>query len=116
MKDYRVLHSIFAMAVLLQPFASQAATDKDAVQACAKALADTIELSQGAPLSVRIDEESSDSTQKLKHRNVYHLNAVAPGSTDIVARADCFVNRKAQVTSLVTLPLRESSEIYRGRI
>lgn len=90
-----------ALALSVSPFSASAYTAEKALNACAAAL--TAEMS-GAELAYSIDENSYSNT-RLKGIETFHLDARDPDSDEVVARADCVVDRRANVKQLKTLPL-----------
>ena len=54
--------------------------------------------------SVGISDDSVAPSRRLDARAIYHLDARDPRSNEIVAKADCAVDSRARVKSLVRLP------------
>lgn len=96
---------VLTTAYLLAPLNLQAATELDAMNACASALAAEIGDTQGAPVSFRISENSSHSSTLLRGSTTFYLDASTPESDEIVARADCEVDAQGQVKNLKQLHL-----------
>ena len=93
---------------LLAPVSLHAATELDAINACAKALADQIGDAQGSPVAYRISGDSSDSPALLSGITSFYIDAAAPQSGDIVARADCRVDATGEVKTLRQLNSTEA--------
>jgi len=91
--------------MLSLPIASQAATAKEAMEACSQAFADNIEESRGTTVKMKIENLDDVARMRLRGYSIYHLDAREADSNEVVARADCVVNRYARVTDFRTLPL-----------
>lgn len=83
---------------------AEAASGQDGFEACVTALAREISETQGAGVNVRISEETRVRARKLDRRNVYFLDAHDAQGSDLVVKADCIVDDRAEVKSLVRLP------------
>jgi len=105
MKIRKSLLIASAIPVLSLPIASQAATDKDAMEACSQALVEHIEETRGTVVKLKIANLDAARSMRLDGSLIYHLDARVTDSNEVVARADCVVNRYARVKDLRTLPL-----------
>ena len=94
---------VLTTATLLTPVSLHAATEMDALNACATALAAEIGDAQGSPVTFQFSQDSLESHTLLKGRTTYYLNAAAPGTGAIVARANCEVDSTGEVRSLKQL-------------
>lgn len=85
---------------------ANAATDRDAVQACSEAVVTTIENKHGAAVNLRVDESGINPTEKLVSRStMFEISAVDSSTEDVIGRFQCHVNRNAEVLRLRTLAL-----------
>ena len=105
MNNSKILTIGCALVVTLAPYSLEAATAKAGLNACADAWVSDLAGDNGAPLEYSLSPESNTSRSRLKRREVIHLDARDPRSQEIVARADCFVDDRAQVRRLVEVPL-----------
>ena len=94
-----------ALALSLAPLSANATTHNEALEACASALAVEISGKTGIETAYRIDEDLPASGRRLGSVEMFHLDARDPESQEVVARADCWVNRSAMVKRLVPVPL-----------
>ena len=94
-----------AVALSLAPFPAHAVTHNEALEACASALAGEISGKTGIETAYRIDEELPASGRRLGRMEMFHLDARDPESQEVVARADCWVNRSAKVQRLLPVPI-----------
>lgn len=83
---------------------AEAASGRDGFEACVSALARQISEAQGAGVNVRISEDSRVPAGRLDRRNTYFLDARDVQDSDRVVKADCVVDARAEVKSLVRLP------------
>ena len=73
--------------------------------ACADALTKKLDTTQDRAMDFVIDPESKVNNKKLKTREVFYLDAKAPNTDEVIARANCIVNGDAKVVKLIVLPL-----------
>jgi hypothetical protein len=104
MKARKTLAMMCAAATSFIHLGADAASGMDALEACASALAREMSTAQGAGIQVRISDDSVAPSRRLDARAIYHLDARDPRSNEIVAKADCAVDSRARVKSLVRLP------------
>jgi hypothetical protein len=104
MKGNKTLAVVFAVATAFAHPGAEAASGMDGLEACASALARELSTNQGAGIQVRISEDSLVPDRRLSTRTTYHLDARDPRNNAVVARADCAVDARAKVKSLVRLP------------
>lgn len=83
---------------------AEAASGQDGFEACVAALAKEISEAQGAGVNVRISEDSRVHARRLDRRNTYFLDAHDARDRDLVVKANCVVDARAEVKSLVRLP------------
>ena len=102
------------ISVFPMPVASQAATGKDAMEACSRAFVEYMEESRGTRIKLEIGNLDSASDRRLRTLLIYHLDARSSDSEQVVARADCTVNRHARVKNLRSLPLTAKNADERG--
>ena len=93
------------LALTALPVAGQAATFKDGLEACVDALVTELATSSGESLDARIGADSSGSNSSLGGREMIYLDARNPSNEEIVARADCLVDRRGEVLRLTSVPL-----------
>jgi hypothetical protein len=105
MNKHEILKYGCAAAVSLAPVPALAATGQDGLEACVDALVVELADAHVASLVARLDPESPETNRRLGRREIFHLDARDPGSREIVARADCIVNARAEVRSLTQVPL-----------
>ena len=105
MEKNRFLTMGFTLALSALPVAAQAATFQDGLEACVDALATELATSNGESLEARIGSDSSRSDHRLGNREMIYLDARNPASQEVVARADCLVDRKGEVLRLNSVPL-----------
>lgn len=96
-------------------YASEETKGQIALDACAEALAAKLETKQGQTVAYNVDPNSKGTEQRLKNREVIYLDAKAPNSDEIIARANCIVNGDATVAELVALPLNAPEARVRAR-
>ena len=99
--------TVIALPVMLFSTALvNAATDRDAVQACSEAIATTIEKRQGAAVNLRVDQSGINPTEKLvSGTTMFEVKALDASTEDVIGRFRCQVNRSAEVLRLRTLAL-----------
>jgi hypothetical protein len=61
--------------------------------------------SKGVPMVLNLDPASSGVKGRMRRSEVFHLDAKDPDGAAVVARMDCVVNHKAEVTRLIMVPL-----------
>jgi len=92
--------------LLLSSVFANAATDRDAVQACSDAIASIVEKKQGAAVNLRVDDSGINPREKLvSRRTSFEMNALDATEENVIGRFRCQVDRKAYVTQLRTLTL-----------
>jgi hypothetical protein len=104
MKARKTLAMMCAVATSFIHPGAEAASGMDALEACASALAREMSKAQGSGIQVRISDDSLETGRRLVARTIYHLDARDPRNNEIVAKADCTVDTRARVKSLVRLP------------
>jgi cation transport ATPase len=92
-----------AAASMLHP-AAEAASERDGLEACVSALTKEISDTHGAGVEARISEDSLAGRGRLGARSKFYLDARDSRNEEIVLKADCVVNSRGQVRSLITLP------------
>ena len=115
MEKNRFLMMGCSLALMALPATGQAATFQDGLEACVDALVTELATSNGEPLDARIGAESSSSDHRLGSRETIYLDARNPSSEEVVARADCLVDRKGQVVRLTNVPLAGADAEERSR-
>lgn len=96
--------SCVVVAALAHPTA-EAASGRDALEACVEALTKKISEAQGAGVDARISEDSSGHERRLYSPAVFSLDARDSRDGEVVYRADCTVNSRGKVQRLVELPM-----------
>ena len=87
------------------PLNAENTSGQAGLNACASALAKNLETVQGRPVAYNLDLDTKINNDKLKVRETFYLDAKAPNSDKVIARANCTVNDDAEVLMLVVLPL-----------
>lgn len=88
----------------------------EGLNACARAIVSEIGSSQGSPLDFSLSPDSDKSSLALGRREIFHLDVRSPKTDDIVARADCIVDRKGRVQEVIDVPLNAEDAGVRARI
>ena len=94
---------------------ADAATEQDAIEACARIAAESIEKRQGVMPKVSLGKVSGERNYSLHGVTLYHLDAVNPSTNEVVMRLDCTVNRHARVLSVRKLSVEAGSAESRGK-
>lgn len=94
-----------ALAIAMAPLASEAATRTAGLNACADALVNKLSVENGAPLGFQLGADSEQSNAQMSNRELYQLDVRDPNTQEVVARAQCVVDRQARVRQLVSVPL-----------
>lgn len=105
MNHNKVFTVTCTLAIAMAPFNSEAATRQAGLNACADAMVSKLSTENGAPLGFRLGPDSEKSNAHMSFREIYHLDVRDPNTQEVVARADCVVDRKANVRQLVSVPL-----------
>lgn len=105
MNNRKLLTIGCALAVSLAPFSAQAATRQAALDACADAMVSELAGENGIPPGYSMDPASDGSVARLRGHETFHLDVRDPASQEVVARADCVVDKRGKVRRLVDLPL-----------
>ena len=114
MNNSKILTMGCAVAITLAPYSVKAAYLKDGLDACASAVVSDLASSNGAPLNYSMSKESQPSNSRLRARETIHLDVVDPQSNEVLARADCFVDSRARVKKVVSVPLDEPDAAIRA--
>lgn len=105
MNNRKLLTIGCALAFSLAPFSAQATTRQAALDACADAMVSELAGANGTPPVYSMAPESDGSAARLRGHETFHLDVRDPASQEVVARADCVVNKRGKVRRLVDLPL-----------
>jgi len=105
MNKRKVFKIGFALAIAAVPFHTYAVSRQAGLEACAEAMVNDLATSQGARMDFNLNPSSKGGSGKLRSREVFHLDALNPDGEAVVARMDCVVNNKAEVTRLIVVPL-----------
>ena len=109
------LISIVSALSLTVPLSSQAATEQQALDACAAALAANLGEAQGSEVGVSIGPGSSYAPISLTRTTTIYMDAVDPKTEQVVARADCRVSARGEVLELKMLHLNALSASHRSK-
>ena len=109
------LISIVSALSLTVPLSSQAATEQQALDACAAALAASVGAAQGSEVGVSIDPGSSYSPIALHRSTTIYMDAIDPKTQQVVARADCRVSARGKVLELKMLHVNALSASHRSK-
>jgi hypothetical protein len=93
------------IAIASLPLYADDTNGQAGLDACADALAKKLETVQGRSLAYNLDLDTKINNDKLKVRETFYLDAKAPNSDKVIARANCTVNGNADVLKLVVLPI-----------
>jgi hypothetical protein len=104
MKHVKSVFAVAALVAISSPTAALAAKGEDGLEACVSALVKDLSDAQDYPMQATISEDSFVAEERLGRRTRIHLDARDPVSREIVAKADCIVNRHAEVVRLERLP------------
>lgn len=105
MQKSKIFKIGFALAIVAVPFHTHALTRQAGLEACAQAMVNDLATSQGEPIVLNLDPASSGGNGRMRRSEVFHLDAKEPDGEAVVARMDCVVNDKAEVTQLIMVPL-----------
>jgi len=105
MNNRKIFRIGFALAIAVAPLHAHAMSRQAGLEACAEAMVNDLAASQGAPMVLNLDPSSKSGRGKLARQEVFHLDALNPDGEAVVARMDCVVNNKAEVTRLIKVPL-----------
>ena len=90
----------YALALVLAPLTAKAFTAENAIEACVDALDDEM---VGSEFAYRIEDIGGG--RRLRDFEIFHLDARSAATDEIVARADCVVDGRANVKRIKVLPL-----------
>jgi len=107
-RKFRKTILLSAIALSL-PVAAQAATEQQALDACARALATDLGAAQGSPVGYRIGNESSKSSAMLRGFSTFHIDASNASTQEVVAKVDCTVSSSGEVVKMKMLHLNALS-------
>lgn len=94
-----------AVSVSLVPALSQAASERDALDACTRVMVAELSESKGSPIGYQYGEDSDYSTRRTNTASRFQLDAVDPKTNEVVAKAECVVRANGVVHRFRTLPL-----------
>ena len=114
MNNSKVLSFGCAVAISMASFSAEAASRQEGLDACAGALVVEMGSENDAPLSYKVGPESDLSSKRMARREVFHLDARDPASEEVIARADCVVDGRANVLRLVSVPLSADDAAIRA--
>lgn len=115
MNSSKVLVMGCAIAMTSAAFNAQALTAKAGLDACTRAMVDTLSMSVGSQVGYHMDTRNK-ATGRLNARDIFHLDARNPKTDDVIGRFDCIVSRRAEVLELITLPLSADDARIRAGI
>ena len=116
MKKSNHLMLLCLPALLMSAGLANAATKSArAVEACAAEIETYLEEKRTADLSLTLDQSKINDREPLSARTVFELDAYDSTTDSVIGRFTCTVNRRAQVTQLVPLPLTDPDAAIRGR-
>ena len=105
MKRDKFLKAGLALVLITTASHASALTTQAGLDACAKAMVNDLAENQGSPIDYNLDPKTSNGKRKLSRTSLFHLDAHSVDDNEIVARMDCEVNNKAEVTRLIIIPL-----------
>lgn len=94
----------FAIALAAAPLAAQAATERQALVACANATISGLAGFNSEQMSYSIDDSITVSDRRLRVGGEFRIDIRDSKSGEVIASADCRYGRRAQVWSLSQLP------------
>jgi len=93
--------TLLALANLTLPIASQAATESDAMKACAAAFVQKLEESRQTKLRMKVGEDFAKSDLVLIQRStMFRMTAYEADGKNTYAKAECYVTPNARVTAI----------------
>ena len=101
----KILSVTGAIAILAIPATSLAATDQDAIEACARAMTDEVDMLADPDLRITVASDPDNGARRLRGTTLFHLDAMDAASRQVVARVDCIVNQSGAVRSIRTIAL-----------
>lgn len=104
MKHVKTAIALAALVAGTLPITALATNGDKALEACVSALVQDISDAQDSPLRATISDDSLVSNSRLGRRTRIHLDARDPVSREVLVKADCVVNRNAEVLELHRLP------------
>ena len=104
MKHVKAAIAVAALVAGTSPVTVLAANGDKALEACVSALVQNLSDAQSSPLRATISEDSFVSNSRLGRRTRIYLDARDPVSQEILVKADCIVDRNAEVLELQRLP------------
>lgn len=105
MNRHKIIKIGFALAITAVPFYANAMSHDAGLKACAEAMVNDLAENQGSSMVYNLDPASMGGGKKMGRREVFHLDAFDSEGGKVVARMDCTVNKNAEVTRLVVVPL-----------
>jgi hypothetical protein len=105
MKSSKLKKVGLALALSAIPFYAHATSAQAGLDACAEAMVNSLAENQGQPMVYNLSPESKSGRGKLNRREVFSLDAYSKDGKQVVARMDCVVNKNAEVTQLIVIPL-----------
>ena len=105
MNKHRMIKIGFALAITAVPFYANAMSLEAGLKACADAMVKDLAEKQGSPMLYNLDPESTAGNKRMGSREVFHMDAYDSKGDEVVARVDCTVNKRAEVTRLIVVPL-----------
>ena len=114
MNNSKIFVAGCAIAISMVSPGTQAATHNDGLDACAAAVISELGSAKGVAMKYSVAPESDTSNVKLRRREVFHMDIRDPETSEIVARADCTVNQKAEVRKLKNLPIDAQDAVVRA--
>ena len=105
MNKFLSIASGCALALTLVPPTASANTTQTALDACASALVADLSAEQGASMSYSLGDSLKSPGRRLNKGELFHLDVLEPKSQRVVARADCWVDSRARVQRIESVPI-----------
>jgi hypothetical protein len=115
MKHSKIINLGCAFSMSVVSLSTFAASEQAGLEACVDALSAQLAAKNAVVADYHLSSESLNPDARLGGRVVFHLDARKAASRDVVARADCIVNRRAEVQQLNALPLSADDAAKRAK-
>ena len=100
------LEVLFSVAAFWAPTGLQAATEREAAEACVQAMALELGVEQNLPMDYWLSDDAGYPVPAKRQKSSFYVYAVHPETLKIVARANCVVDSDGVVKNLKPLYLK----------
>lgn len=105
MNKLKSMASGCVLAMTLTPLNAAAATSQTALDACASALVADLSSARGVAMEYSLGDSLKAPRYRLDNSERFHLDVLDPRTSEVVARADCWVDSRARVRKITEVPL-----------